>query len=246
MFQFFFKHHYLVDYLPGFVDIHNHILPGIDDGAKNVQESIDLIKAFGEFGVKDFICTPHIIHNYYDNTPAIIKNALKELKKELKKQGLIQVQIEKAAEHMIDDDFENKLETNRIMLLNENHLLIEMSYLQPSINFKQSVEKIIKKGIYPVFAHPERYQYLNSDLKKYEDLKSQGLKFQLNLLSLGGYYGTDVQKAAFQLLENGFYDFVGSDAHNQRHITSLKPIKFKERNIPNLLRLIHNNRMLFM
>ncbi|GMN12045.1 capsular polysaccharide biosynthesis protein [Croceitalea sp. MTPC9] len=243
MFDFFTKKEYLVDHLNGIVDIHNHILPGIDDGAKNVEESIELIKGFKEFGVNKFICTPHIMHNYYDNTPKSIKKSFKVLKKELKNNNIDNIDISYAAEHMIDENFEHLLENNAVLPLNSNHILVEMSYLQPSINFNQSVEKIIRKGIFPVFAHPERYQYLNTDLKNYEKLKSQGLKFQLNLLSLGGYYGADVKKAALQLLENNLYDFLGSDAHNTTHIQSLKSIKLKGRYARNLLYLIHNNRI---
>jgi tyrosine-protein phosphatase YwqE len=246
MFSFFTKKEYLVDHLNGFIDIHNHILPGIDDGAKNVEESIELIKAFGEFGVNKFICTPHIMHNYYNNTPKSIKKSFKILKKELKNNNIDNIDISYAAEHMIDENFEHLLNNNGVLPLNSNHVLIEMSYLQPSINFNQSVEKIIQKGIFPVFAHPERYQYLNNDLKNYEKLKSQGLKFQLNLLSLGGYYGPDVKKAALQLLENNLYDFLGSDAHNSRHIQSLKSIQLKERHIKNLVYLIHNNNRTFI
>lgn len=244
MLSFFTKKEYLIDRLNGFIDIHNHILPGIDDGAKNVDESILLIKGFAEFGVTNFICTPHIMHNYYDNTPKSIKKSFKILKKELKKNDIDNIDISYAAEHMIDENFEYLLDNDEVLPLNSNHILVEMSYLQPSINFNQSVEKIIKKGIFPVFAHPERYQYLNNDLKNYEKLKSQGLKFQLNLLSLGGYYGPEVKKVALQLLENNLYDFLGSDAHNITHIQSLKSIKLKERYTRYLLYLIDNNRTL--
>ncbi len=233
-----------MDFLEDMVDVHNHILPGIDDGANSVSESIEMIRAFQELGINQFICTPHIMHDYYDNTPESVREACDKLKLALREENIHGIDLKYAAEHMIDDDFERKLEENQVIRLNENHLLIEMSYLQPSINFNQSVEKIIKRGIFPVFAHPERYQYLNSDLKNYEKLKSQGLKFQLNLLSLGGYYGVDVQKAALQLLKHNLYDFLGSDAHNTRHIQSLKSIKLKERYAANLVYLAHNNRTL--
>lgn len=241
MLHFFSKNKFLVDFLEGMVDIHNHILPGIDDGAGTVHESIEMIKAFQDLGINQFICTPHIMHNYYDNTPNSITMAFNKLVLALSEENIQGVRLKYAAEHMIDDDFENKLDKDQIIQLNKDHLLIEMSYLQPSINFNQSVEKIIKKDLFPVFAHPERYQYLNSDVKNYARLKSQGLKFQLNLLSLGGYYGVDVQKAALKLLEDDFYDFLGSDAHNLRHVAYLKSIKIKDRHLTNVLRLIYNN-----
>ncbi len=225
MFSFFSKKIFLVDLLEGFIDIHNHILPGIDDGAKNTEESLELIKNFGEFGVKDFICTPHIMHNYYDNTPKSIKKSYKLLKSALKEKGIEDVKIDYAAEHMIDDNFEFILEEGKAMPLNSNHLLIEMSYLQPSINFEIAVGKIQNNHFFPVFAHPERYQYLNNDYIKYEYYKSIGIKFQLNMLSLSGYYGKEVEKTAQKLLTDGFYDYIGSDVHNKRHIQNLKKIR---------------------
>lgn len=245
MFTFFTKKIFLVDYLEGLFDIHNHILPGIDDGAKNIDESIGIIEGFHQLGITEFICTPHIIHNYHDNTKNTIKQAFEELKNGLSYHNIDYIKVAYAAEHMIDDNFENLLDRDEILPLNENHVLIEMSYLQPSINFDHSIEKIRNKGLFPVFAHPERYQYLNSDIKNYATYKSkEGLKFQLNLLSLGGYYGADVQKSALRLLEGNFYDFVGSDAHNLRHVESLKSIKLKEHYVPHFIRLVHNNRSL--
>ena len=222
MFTFFSKKEFLVDHLDGFIDIHNHILPGIDDGAKTIEDSIALIKGFGEFGVANFICTPHIMHNFYDNTPKTVKQSYKTLKKELKENNLKNVGLSYAAEHMIDDNFEHILERGKILPLNSNHLLIEMSYLQPSINFDTAIKAIIKQQLFPVFAHPERYQYLNQDFKKYEVLKLQNIKFQLNMLSIGGYYGKDVQKTAYKLLDNELYDFIGSDVHNSQHLNALR------------------------
>ena len=228
MFSFFTKKDFLVDYLEGVVDIHNHILPGIDDGAKNAEESVELIRAFGEFGVTNFICTPHIMNGYYENNPKTIKDSYQELSKKLIEER-INVHVDFAAEHMIDDNFENILEDNQVMLLGENHLLIEMSYLQPSLNFDVSVKKIQERQIFPVLAHPERYAYLHKDLSKYKYYKSAGIKFQLNLLSIAGYYGNEIKKTALKLLEQNMYDFVGSDVHHSNHLKFLKQSKIKSK-----------------
>jgi len=245
MLTFFKRKNFLVDHLEGFIDIHNHILPGIDDGAKTVENSIDLIKGFEEFGVKNFICTPHIIHNYHDNTPKTIKKSFNILDKVLNENYIEDVKIKYAAEHMIDDNFENILSENKILPLNKDHLLIEMSYLQPSINFNSSIEKIKSSGFFPVFAHPERYQYLNSNIKNYSRYKSLGLKFQLNLLSIGGYYGKEVKKTALKLLESNEYEFLGSDVHNMNHIHAIKSIKIKKQYSKELYRLKENNWQFF-
>ncbi|WP_394972434.1 tyrosine-protein phosphatase [uncultured Croceitalea sp.] len=240
MFTFFSKKEYLVDHLNGFVDMHNHILPGIDDGAKNVEESIELIKGFSEFGVDRFICTPHIMHNYYDNTPKTIKKAFKKLDKALKANQLENIKVKYAAEHMIDDNFEHLLQNDRILLLNSNCLLIEMSYLQASINLDVSIKKITQRQIYPVLAHPERYIYLHKNINIYKKIKNQGILFQLNMLSLTDYYGKEIQQIAFKLLENNMYDFIASDVHNMKHLKYLKEhLILDKKRLDNTLKLIN-------
>jgi len=225
MFHFFTSKKFLIDYLEGFVDIHNHILPGIDDGAKTVEESIYLIKGFAEFGVKDFIATPHIMHNFYPNTPESIESALMRLKNELLKKDMKDISIRAAAEHMIDDNFESILENCGIMPLGEDYLLVEMSYLQASINFDVAIQKIKHHGYFPILAHPERYLYLFDRFKIHKAYKKDGVHYQLNLLSLGNYYGKEVQQMAYKLLDKGMIDFVGSDVHNIRQLNSLKEVQ---------------------
>lgn len=224
MFSFFSKKHFLIDHLEGFIDIHNHILPGIDDGAKTVEDSIELIKGFNEFGVTDFICTPHIMENYYPNNPNTINTSLSLLKNALKMNNLEHVNVVAAAEHMIDSGFEKILEDKDIMPLAKNYLLIEMSYLQASINFDSSVEKIKSAGLFPIFAHPERYTYFHNKLKSLNKIKDKGVFFQLNMLSLSNYYGKDVNKVATHLIKENLIDFIASDTHSINHINHLKTI----------------------
>ncbi|MDV7140135.1 CpsB/CapC family capsule biosynthesis tyrosine phosphatase [Maribacter sp. TH_r10] len=225
MFDFFKKKNFLVDYLEGFIDIHNHILPGIDDGSKNVDESIELIQGFGEIGVTDFIATPHIMNNYYPNDPKSIKDALIVVKNELIQHKLKDVSIRAAAEHMIDDNFEAILERDEIMPLGGNYLLVEMSYLQASINFEEALEKIRQKGYFTILAHPERYLYLHSKMGSHKAYKKQGVLYQLNLLSLSKYYGKEVQQMAMKLLSKGLIDFAATDVHNKRQLNSLKEVQ---------------------
>jgi tyrosine-protein phosphatase YwqE len=238
MFTFFKKRIFLIDQLEGFVDIHNHILPGIDDGAKTTEESLNLIKAFGEFGVNDFICTPHIMHNYYDNTPKSIKKSYEQLKKVLNEKGLKGINIDYAAEHMIDSNFETILAENNIMPLANNYLLIEMSYLQPSLNLLDSVKKIALKKYYPILAHPERYVFLHEKKGNYSMYREKGLLMQLNLLSLSEYYGKNVQKMAFELLQSGHIDFLATDIHNKRQLRALKEIRLNTKVLNQVMPII--------
>lgn len=238
MFSFFTKKKFLIDYLEGFVDIHNHILPGIDDGAKTVEDSLALIKGFAEFGVTDFICTPHIMENYYPNSPETINKALSLLQNALKMNDLKHVHIEAAAEHMIDAGFESRLEEHKIMPLADNYILIEMSYLQPSLNLFDMVEKISENKLYPILAHPERYNFLHGKIKSFEEFKKKGMLLQLNILSVSGYYGKEVQNTALSLLDNNLLDFVATDIHNTRQLTALKEIKLKDTTLEKLVPIL--------
>ena len=241
MFSFFQKKVYLADYLHGLVDIHNHILPGIDDGAKSVEDSIELINDFAELGVKSFICTPHIMHNHYDNTPKTIKEAHQKVEKVLEKSGLSSIKLDYSAEHMIDDNFESILESGQIVALKGQYLLIEMSYLQPSFNFDVAVEKIAKYRYFPILAHPERYMYYHQKYGKYPSMKSSGISFQLNLPSLNPEsYGSGVLKVAEKLLEDRLIDFVGSDVHNLRQLALIKETKLTTKTLNALLPVIEN------
>ena len=230
----------MVDYLDGFIDIHNHILPGIDDGAKTVDESIALIRSFSEFGVKHFVATPHIMSNYYPNTRETIGASLTELKNALLHNGLKDVSVEASAEHMIDDNFENLLENEGIMPLKKDYLLVEMSYLQPPINFEEAIIKTASKRFFPILAHPERYGFLHHRKKRYQEYKDNGILFQMNLLSLSEYYGKEVPKVAVELLENGLIDFVASDVHNMTQLNALKKLTLSKKMIEQLLPLINN------
>lgn len=240
MLQFFSKKKYLVDYLDGFVDIHNHILPGIDDGAKTVEESVALLKGFAEFGVTRFIATPHIMHNYYPNTPQTILASLDLLKNAMLQEKLKAISIEAGAEHMIDANFDLILEEGLIMPLKREYLLLEMSYLQPPLNFQEAISNTAGKRLFPILAHPERYNFLHHKPKKYAKYKEQGILFQLNMLSIGDFYGKDVQKIAYTLLDEGRIDFLASDVHNQTQLNALKSIVLSKKIENKVLSVIRN------
>lgn len=234
MFSIFSKKKFLVDYLEGFVDIHNHILPGIDDGAKTIDDTMNLIHSFSEIGITSFIATPHIMDNYYPNTPHIIQNSLALVKNELKKNNIKNITIEAAAEHMIDANFEHLLEKLEVMPIKKQYLLIEMSYLQASLNFDDAVQKIRNSQYFPILAHPERYHYLHHT-SKYRLYKNTGILFQMNLLSLSTYYGKEISDTAYKLLDKNLIDFVGTDVHNIRQLNALKNIKIKDKILKKLL-----------
>ena len=240
MFHIFSKKKFLVDYLENFVDIHNHILPGIDDGAKNVQESIELIRGFRELGITNLVATPHIMNNLYPNTRATIISSLDKLTNELLGNNLKDISIEVAAEHMIDDNFEKILEKGEVMPIRKQYLLVEMSYLQASINFDDAIQSIMKKGFFPILAHPERYGYWHTNKANYSKYKKEGVQYQLNLLSLSDYYGPEVHRMALYLLDHGLFDYIASDIHRMEQLEYLKEIKIKPNLLESIIPIINN------
>lgn len=238
MFHFFSKKIFLKDLLEDFVDIHNHILPGIDDGAKNVNESINLIKKMKELGVKQFIPTPHVMQGFYPNTDESIGNAYSILLEKLDKKTLGGITINPAAEYMIDVHFENFLENNHLFTLKSNYVLVELSYFQPPINLEEIIFNIKNKGYIPVLAHPERYSFYHNKLEFYSRLKQLGCLFQLNLLSLSNHYGDHVKKTGKYLMNNQMIDFVGSDIHNLNHVEKLSNLRIDNKEIEKLESII--------
>ena len=245
MFHFFSKKQFIADLLGNFVDIHNHILPGIDDGAKNIEASLNLIHKLKNLGINQFIPTPHIMQDFYPNTDETIAEAYQELLSHLNKDLKQTITINPAAEYMLDHHFERLVNEEQLFTLKKNYVLIEMSYFQAPINLETLIFKIKTKGYIPVLAHPERYSYYHNNLDYYTRLKSLGCLFQLNLLSLSNYYGNGVEKVANYLINNEFIDFTGTDTHNEIHIEKLKEIKCSKKLMLPLNKIIEHTKATF-
>ena len=201
------------DFLKGWTDRHSHILPGVDDGIQTIEDSIAILSMYEQMGVKKVWLTPHIMEDY-PNTPEKLKTRFEELKSAYK--GNIELAL--SAENMMDGLFIKRLEQGILMPYgdNNNELLIETSYVQPPMRMESILRDMQKAGITPVLAHPERYLYM--DAEKYENIKEMGVKFQLNITSLIGAYGNQVKERAEYLLNEGYYNYSGSDAHSYHAI----------------------------
>jgi tyrosine-protein phosphatase YwqE len=226
----------------GFVDIHSHLLPGIDDGVKSIEESVNLIKQFREIGIKNIITTPHILGSFWPNTPEIINNKLNFVRKELVKQKIKDVKLNAAAEYLRDEKFMTLLYEKKLLTLRDNYILIELSYVNPPENIFEIIFEIQANGYKPILAHPERYLFYHYKFNNYKKLIDAGCKFQLNLLSLTNYYGSEVNKTAKQLLKNNLIDFLGTDTHNFNHLKYLKQIG-TSKNVKLLKPIIENNKI---
>ena len=227
-------------FTPSYVDIHSHVLPGIDDGAKTMEESIALLLKMRSYGMHHFITTPHVMGSVYPNSSAVILQKLAEVKAALLEQGIVDIYISAAAEYLLDEVFSARLAQGDILVLKENYILVEMSYFNAPVNLYEQLFQIQLKGYQAILAHPERYAFYHQDFEQYYALKKAGCLFQLNLLALTNHYGKNIQKTALRLLKEGLYDFVGTDAHHQRHLELLPKIG-SPKNLKRIQQLLHNN-----
>ncbi len=234
MFNLFKKTDPLGDFAFLSIDMHSHLLPGIDDGAEDLEHSLKLIRALSRMGYDHLITTPHIMADLYPNTPDIIQEKLEEVRSALKAEGMA-VTLEAAAEYLMDEGFEALLEKEALLCMPGRRVLVEMSFISAPPKLDQYLFRMQTKGYRPILAHPERYLFLREDFKKYEALKERGCEFQLNLLSLTGYYGKPVRENAAELLKAGLVDYLGTDLHHDRHAQNLEAA-LQDRSIAKLLK----------
>ena len=211
----------------GFIDIHNHILPGIDDGSKSINQSLEMLDLYADLGVQKVITTPHVYKDLYPNTKKIIQQAFSSLS-EASMNHSIKI-TGYAAEYMVDEFFMNEISTET-PLLNcfDEYLLIEIPFFGELKRLNEALFALQNKGHVPILAHPERYAALQTT-KEVEAIKHKGTQMQLNALSLIGFYGPEVQKKASLWLKKGLYDFIGTDAHNPYQLTKLKQIHLSKK-----------------
>lgn len=216
------------------VDIHSHLIPGIDDGAQTLEQSIEMIDLLSEAGFRKLITTPHI-HPRYPNSNDLIMKGLDSLRTELHSSGN-NIEVEAAAEYYVDDEFIRKIHRKEKFLSFGNHyILIECSFYSKPLFFESVILDLKELGYNPVFAHPERYNFLDGDIRWLHELKRTGVLFQVTLGSLGGYYGKKPKKMGIEMIKNGMVDFLGSDLHKSSQVEYLK-IGLKSRAVQTLLK----------
>ena len=205
------------------VDLHSHLIPGIDDGSQSMEESLLLLKGMEALGYQKVITTPHIMADAYRNTPEIILDGLKSLREAARKEGL-SIEIEAAAEYYLDDGFEGLLQKGEILTLKGNYLLFETSYFAKPLQLEEMIFAITSSGYIPLMAHPERYRYVKDPLKEYGRFKELGVLFQVNLNSFGGHYGKNAKYKVNFLRKEGMIDFLGSDVHHKKQVETLADV----------------------
>lgn len=204
-------------------DLHSHLIPGIDDGAKTLEDSLHLISRLYQLGYRHIITTPHVMADLYPNTPEDIRSGL-EIVRAAVAEKKMDIEIDAAAEYFMDEHFAALVEHDQLLTLPGNRVLVEMSTLNAPPNLFNDLFRLQTKGYQPVLAHPERYVFLKEDFRQYTRLKDYGCEFQLNLLSITGYYGKPVRDIALKLLKNNMINLLGTDLHHERHASALEAL----------------------
>lgn len=213
--------------IPITVDMHSHLLPGLDDGVQSIEESLDLIQRLQSFGYKKLITTPHVMGDFYKNSPVDIQASLEELRQAVTDRGL-DVEIGAAAEYYLDEWLLEKVKNGDVVSFGDHYLLIETSFMNRPNQLLDAFFQVKLNGYKPVFAHPERYIYLYEDFERYKEIYDKGVYFQINLNSLTGYYSPGAKQMAEDLIKNEMVDFVGTDAHRATHVEMLNEVTDKK------------------
>jgi protein-tyrosine phosphatase len=238
MFSFFKRKH--LDPFPFQIlktDYHSHIIPGIDDGSPDAETSIMLIKGLMDLGYKNFVGTPHVMEDIWQNNTETINAAHQILQQSLQDNG-IDKNIRQGAEYLVDGNFEQLLaDKKKLLTIKDNWVLIEISFIQPPKQLHDIIFEMQMQGYQPVFAHPERYNYYQTKKDELQKVKTAGCLFQSNLLSFLGYYGPDVLKLSEWLIAQGMTDILGTDLHHENHLNALRNLKLT----PALKNLLDSN-----
>ncbi len=195
------------------IDMHSHILPEIDDGAKSIEESIEMIKEAYKAGFTAIVSTSHYIEDSYDASKQKRYELIKIIEKRLENEN-IDITIYNGAEAYVNTNLNDLIKKEELVTINETkYLLIELPMNNKIIYLNEIISELKDNGIIPIIAHPERYSYVQKDPKILNDLIDQGVLFQSNYGSLIGKYGKDAQKAVKKLLKNNMIQLLGTDTH---------------------------------
>lgn len=218
MFSWFRKEKQVYNGIPLQVDIHSHLLPGLDDGVQSLEQSLEIISHFQSLGYRKLITSPHVMSDLYRNTIEGIHEKLDQLREHIQQQGLA-MEVDAVAEYYLDEMLVRQVELNQPLLtFGKNYLLFETNFLTEPLMLKEFIFLAITRGYRPVLAHPERYLYIQNEFNKAQDLIDRGVLFQVNISSITGYYSKQAQVVAHKLIDKGWVHLLGSDCHSLQHI----------------------------
>lgn len=205
-------------------DMHSHLIPGIDDGSKSMDDSLSLLRKFQEMGYQKVITTPHVMSDFYKNTPEIILGGLEKVREAMQREGLT-IQLEAAAEYYLDFHFDELIKKKQVLTFGQNYVLFELSFNDEPPRVKETIFNLITEGYKPILAHVERYPFYSLAWDRIDDFRERGVLLQLNINSLSGHYGPPVKKMAELLIDRGWIDVIGSDCHHIGHLQMMESLR---------------------
>ena len=212
----------LADYSLMAVDFHSHLIPGIDDGVKTIDDSVFLLRQLEVLGFKRIITSPHVMADGYNNGPDIILSGRDKVREAIK-QNAINIDFDATGEYNIDEAMYARIEKKELLPFGKNYIMVEMPFLAKPPVMADIVYKLQIAGYNVILAHPERYTYLyDSDFSNYESLKDRNLLFQINIGSLSGIYGKAAKFTAERMIDENMVEFVGTDLHGIKHLEMLE------------------------
>ena len=205
------------------VDMHSHLIPGIDDGVKTMEESLELLRKFESLGFKKIITSPHVVSDGYNNSTQTILEGRDKVREAIKQNG-INLEFDAVAEYYLDESVYEKIEKKDLLTLGaKNFILVELSYLSKANNVSDLIYKLQIAGYRVILAHPERYPYYHeNNLEQYTSLKDRSVYFQINMMSLSGKYGKGAKVIAEKLIDENMVEFIGTDLHNAKHMEAIQ------------------------
>lgn len=202
-------------------DIHSHLIPGIDDGSPDMDTSLALLKELEMLGYKKIITTPHVKTEYFQNDVTKLDDLCERLRRAARFEG-IKLDIEVGAEHLLDEGVNQRIKNGQFKTFGDNYLLVELPFMFPPFGLDGYIFELQLAGYKLVLAHPERYLYWLNDFNQFIRLKDSGVLFQVNIISLGNYYGKDVYNLAKKLIDNNMVELLGTDTHSAKHIEAVR------------------------
>ncbi len=200
-------------------DVHCHILPGVDHGSQNVEQSIEMLRAERDMGITRVILTSHVTAETFENTPDTLRPAFEILKQAVAEtEDISHMQLYLSAEYRMDEFWDKQYTLGNQIAMPGNYILMENSFHQELLGLDELLFDLKVKGYKPILAHPERYIYYAQRKQRLEQLHNTGTKFQVNLLSLAGYFGQHCRETALWLVKHGMVDMLGSDMHGMEHV----------------------------
>ncbi len=200
----------------GIVDIHCHILPGIDDGSQSMPETMRMLETAQNEGITHIIATPHYKAGHHNAAPEDVADLMAEVQQNMIA-GNLHISLYQGNEVFYYREIPEKLEENKISGMNgKERILVEFFPMERFAYIRDALDNLLSEGLTPILAHVERYGCLVKDMQKVYELRAMGVEIQANASDIVGEAGFRIKRFLHKLLKNEWIDYIGTDAHRAK------------------------------